>query len=187
MVISSNPLFNVSWPQSKAQSAPSLQRHMKSLWPFAVTGPSFLQFPASLAHQFNFWSLIRAQACHAACTHHLLQGQAAVHYFAGNAVVLAHSILYFGVLHSSNLSVEAQIQSAHPKPALTSIKQHKAQQSLDTCGLVASFLIPFILPYQLYCHFAGNSLPFSSGNDQCTVSWWLMNFEYIACICISHM
>lgn len=83
-------------------------------------------------------------------------------------------------------SVEGQILSAHPKPALTSIKQHKAQQSLDKYSSLASFLIPFMLRYQLCCHFAGNFLPFSLVKDQCKISWWLINFEYIAFICISH-
>lgn len=93
--------LSLQWPFVTLSQQDTAQLFRQHCW--SVPVPSSLQFPASLAHHFNFWSLIHAQACHAACTYHLLQGQAAAHYFAGNAVVLAHWTLYFGASNSSNL------------------------------------------------------------------------------------
>lgn len=90
--LSSNPLFHIMiWDHSEVQSSPGLQKHMKSHWSFAITGYSSLTpYSASLTQPLKFWNLIHAQACCAACTHHLLKEQAPECCFDGNVIVLAY-------------------------------------------------------------------------------------------------
>ena len=144
-----------SWAQSKSQSLPGLQRHMKSHWPFTVTGYSSLTpYPASLTQQLNFWNLIHAQACYAACTHHLLKDQASECYFDGNAVILVHLNIYILLPYVPHVCLWKVTFSRTSK---TSINFHYAIRGSTTPGLTR---FAGKLPYSFSTHLSV-MLPFS--------------------------